>query len=80
MRTHRHRLGATPKTAEREFQIQVQPSIDIDNPKTTTYGTVNQPYSNQLTATQVTNTESTDGYSRDDSPMVCRLRAVRRPA
>lgn len=50
-----------PKKADREFQISVQPSVDIDNQKTTTYGTVNQTYSNQLTAMQLTNTNPRTG-------------------
>ena len=65
-----------PHKADREFQIQVQPSIDIDNQKTTTYGTVNQPYSNQLTAIQLTNTNPRTGTAGDDGPVVCRLRAL----
>lgn len=51
----------TPHKADREFQISVQPTVDIDNLTTTTYGTVSQAYSNQLTAMQLTNTNPRTG-------------------
>jgi putative Ig domain-containing protein len=48
-------LNRTPPTcAYRDFAITVHAGIAINNQVTTKYGTLNQPYSDQLTATMLT--------------------------
>jgi hypothetical protein len=50
-----------PDKAEREFSITVLAGISIDNQQTTKYWTLNQAYSDQLTATLLTETPAPAG-------------------